>query len=181
MKILPGSASRALHKVKLIILAHLRRNARDVISPACQNGAHNPVRANIICHRHKDSPEKISFATSLVCGSCGQRGLLFLGCTPEQNDSGNFPSALPRRGSPGMAIVVPNSLAAYTCPCLTIVTRSSQKLIEESGSCCAASNSRFASRLARPFRARSAVTRASSGRLLLSDRCARITYAACPS
>jgi hypothetical protein len=66
-----------------------------------------------------------------------------------------------------------------TCPdrccSLTIVLLVFQKHIVESGSCWQARSSRFWSRLARPARARSAATRASSGRLLLSDRCARIT------
>src|ERR1035441_4128913 len=59
-------------------------------------------------------------------------------------------------------------------PYPSIVPDFAQKQIGESGSFCSASSRRLARRLGLPCNARSAVTLASSGRLLLSDRCARI-------
>lgn len=53
------------------------------------------------------------------------------------------------------------------------LTRTDYNSIAASGSCWSASRRRLANRLARPSSARSAVIRANSGRLLLSERCAR--------
>ncbi len=55
VELLPGAAVGALGEVMLIVLAHLRRDAGNVISPACQDGACDSVCASGNCHKVKDS------------------------------------------------------------------------------------------------------------------------------
>jgi hypothetical protein len=55
VELLPGAAVRAFGEMMLIVFAHLRRDSRDVVSPACQDGACNSVGASGTCHIVKDS------------------------------------------------------------------------------------------------------------------------------
>jgi hypothetical protein len=62
MEALPGAAVRALGKMMLVVLAHLRRDPGNVIPPACKDSASDSVRASGTCHNVKDS----------LCKGCAQ-------------------------------------------------------------------------------------------------------------
>jgi len=55
MELLPRPAMRAFLEVLLVVLAHLRRNAGNVISPARQNVAYDSISAMGSCHKEFDS------------------------------------------------------------------------------------------------------------------------------
>ena len=50
MKLLLGTALTALSEMALVVATHFRRNTGDVVPPACQDGAYNPIIATISCH-----------------------------------------------------------------------------------------------------------------------------------
>ena len=50
VKLLPRAAMGTFGKMLLVVLAHLRCDPGDVISPACQDGACYSVRASGSCH-----------------------------------------------------------------------------------------------------------------------------------
>src|SRR6202044_4102982 len=58
MVFLAGAATGALGKMTFVIAAHLRGDPRDVIAPACQNRAYDPIGTLIRQRRHSESPFK---------------------------------------------------------------------------------------------------------------------------
>src|SRR5208282_1977415 len=60
MELLTRATTGAFGKMTLVVPAHLRGDAGDVISPACQNCAYDPVGALDSCCRHGKSPAKNS-------------------------------------------------------------------------------------------------------------------------
>src|ERR1700689_1086471 len=58
MELLTPATTGAIGKMAFVVPAHLRRDAGDVVSPACQNCAYDPVGALDSCCRHRASPCK---------------------------------------------------------------------------------------------------------------------------
>jgi len=74
VEFLAGAAMRAFDKVLFVVFAHLRINPRDVIAPACQNGAYNSVGTIGSCHREKTHFAKDVFSRHVLRGSRGNGG-----------------------------------------------------------------------------------------------------------
>src|ERR1039458_1239581 len=55
VELLPRAAMGAFGKMLLVVLAHLRRDPGDVISPTCQDGACDSVCASGSSHKINDS------------------------------------------------------------------------------------------------------------------------------
>jgi len=60
MELLTRATTGAFGKMTFVVPAHLRGDAGDVISPACQNCAYDPVGALDSRCRHRQSPAKNS-------------------------------------------------------------------------------------------------------------------------
>lgn len=176
MKVLTSAAMSTLGKVLFVILAHLRRDPGDVIAPAGQDGAYYSICTSGCCHRKKSLIIPTSSGTKRI-RAANWRRLLWVGCRyarigfalpqltrQELGISLNRTARLPyKRAQP----------LAYHCN--TVLKLPGQNVIDSRGTCWEATSNLLAKRLARPLSARSAATRANSGRLLLSERCARIT------
>jgi hypothetical protein len=66
VEFLAGAAVGALGKMMLIVLTHIRGDPRDVIPPACQDGAYDNVRTLGSCHKRKD-PLCTKYTRPLLC------------------------------------------------------------------------------------------------------------------
>jgi hypothetical protein len=87
VELLPGAAVGAFGKMLLVVLAHLRGDPGDVISPACQDGAYDSVCALGSCHKIKDSLCKGCVHRHVPARLTWQREALILDAPPSGPDS----------------------------------------------------------------------------------------------